>query len=251
MRSQKSAFISMLLLAAIFVSSATPFLATPDEGMFTPDQIAGLPLKARGLKIRPIDIYNPAGGGLTEAIIRLSIGCTAEFVSHEGLILTNHHCGFDALVSASTPDKDLVETGFSSGSRANEIPAKDYSITLTQRIEDVTAKVRAGTENLNGAELGTALKKNADALQAAEQAKAPAGSMIRIQPLDSGFFYYLYQTTDLKDIRVVYAPPRNIGVYGGDPDNFEWTRHTGDFSFLRAYVAPDGSPAAYSLNNVP
>jgi hypothetical protein len=251
MRSKKSALLSLILLAAICLSSTTSLLARADEGMFTPDQIAGLPLKARGLKIRPIDIYNPSGGGLTDAIIRLSIGCTAEFVSPEGLILTNHHCGFEALVSASTPEKDLIETGFSSGSRANEIPAKGYSIMLTQRIEDVTTKVKAGTDNLTGADLTAALQKNADALQAAEQAKAPAGSTVRIQALDSGYFYYLYQTSEIKDIRVVYAPPRNIGVYGGDPDNFEWTRHTGDFSFLRAYVAPDGSPAEYSPNNVP
>src|SRR5258708_14989065 len=117
MRSKMSAILSLILLTAICLSSTLSLLARPDEGMFTPDQIAGLPLKASGLKLRPIDIYNPAGGGLTDAIIRLSIGCTAEFVSPEGLILTNHHCGFDALVSASTPGKDLVETGFSSGSR--------------------------------------------------------------------------------------------------------------------------------------
>ncbi|MEP7074364.1 MAG: S46 family peptidase [Acidobacteriota bacterium] len=251
MRTRYSAFFSLLLLLAITASTVAPAIAAPDEGMFTPDQIAGLPLKARGLKIKPIDIYNPNGGGLTDAIIRLSIGCTAEFVSAEGLILTNHHCGFDALVSASTPNNDLVENGFSSGSRDKEIPAKDYSITLTQRIEDVTAKVRSGTENLTGTELTAALKRNSDALKSAEQAKAPAGSTILIQSIDSGFFYYLYQTSEIKDIRVVYAPPRNIGIYGGDPDNFEWTRHTGDFSFLRAYVAPDGSPATYSPNNVP
>ena len=251
MRSKTSAILSLILVAAMFLSTTASLIARPDEGMFTPGEIAGLPLKARGLKIRPIDIYNPAGGGLTDAILRLSIGCTAEFVSPEGLILTNHHCGFDALVAASTPEKDLVETGFSSGTKANEIPAKGYSIMLTQRIDDVTAKVKAGTGNLTGADLGAALKKNADELQAAEQAKAPAGSTVRIQVLDSGYFYYLYQTSEIKDIRVVYAPPRNIGVYGGDPDNFEWTRHTGDFSFLRAYVAPDGSPAEYSPNNVP
>jgi hypothetical protein len=246
-----SASISLFLLTVIFFSSLSSLLAAPDEGMFAPGQIAGLPLKQKGLKIKPIDIYNPAGGGLTDAVIRLSIGCTAEFVSPDGLILTNHHCGFDALVSASTPEKDLVETGFNAGSRAGEIPAKDYSIFITQRVDDVTAKITAGTENLAGDALAAAIKKNTDALQAAEQAKAPAGSMIRIQMLDSGYFFYLYQTMQIKDIRVVYAPPRNIGVFGGDPDNFEWTRHTGDFSFLRAYTAPDGSSAEYSPNNVP
>lgn len=247
----KKSLLSLLLIAAVLFTAAPVTFAAPDEGMFTPGQIASLPLAKRGLKIKPSDIYNPAGVGLTDAIVRLSSGCTAEFVSPDGLILTNHHCGFDALVSASTPEKDLVETGFNAGSRAGEFSAKGFTILLTQRIEDVTAKVKAGTEALTGAELAAAVKKNSDALKAAEQAKAPAGSTIAIQAIDTGYFYYLYQTTEIKDIRMVYAPPRNIGVYGGDPDNWEWTRHTGDFSFMRAYVAPDGSPATYSLQNVP
>ncbi|MBK9216605.1 MAG: S46 family peptidase [Chloracidobacterium sp.] len=243
-------FLSFAMMVALVFSSFSFAIAAPDEGMFPPDKIAGLNLKKKGLKIKPEEIYNPNGGGLTDAIIRLSIGCSAEFVSPDGLILTNHHCGFDALVSASTPEKDLVETGFNAGSRSGEIPAKDYSITLTQRIEDVTAKIKAGTENLSGAELAAAIKTNTDTLTAAEKAAHP-GSAITIQMLNNGYYYYLYQTTEVKDIRVVYAPPRNIGVFGGDPDNFEWTRHTGDFTFLRAYVAPDGSAAEYSPNNVP
>ncbi|MEK7856882.1 MAG: S46 family peptidase, partial [Acidobacteriota bacterium] len=190
-------------------------------------------------------------GGLSEAVIRLSIGCTAEFVSPEGLILTNHHCAFDALVTASTPGKDLVETGFRTDSKAGEISAKGYSIYITERTEDVTAKALQGTENLSGEALAAAVKKNVDALTAAEQAKAPAGSLVRIQMMNNGYFYYLFQTKQIKDVRVVYAPPRNIGVFGGDPDNFEWTRHTGDFTFLRAYTAPDGSSAEYSATNVP
>ena len=251
MKLKNNRFLVLAMMVTMCLSSFTFAFAAYDEGMYTPEQIAKLPLLKRGLKIKPSDIYNPKGGGLTDAIIRLSIGCTAEFVSPDGLILTNHHCGFDALVKASTPDKDLVETGFNAGTRAGEISAKGYSITLTQRIEDVTAKIKAGTNTLNGEALATAIKKNTDDLTAAEQGKAPNGSTIRIQAIDSGYFYYLYQTSEIKDIRVVYAPPRNIGVYGGDPDNFEWTRHTGDFSFLRAYTAPDGSPAEYSPNNVP
>jgi hypothetical protein len=245
-------FISLFL--ASFVTSFAPSALAIDEGMFTPSQIAKLDLKKRGLKIDPKDIWNPGNGGLTDAIVRLNAGqgsCTAEFVSPDGLILTNHHCGFDALVSASTPSKDLVETGFNAGSRSGEFQAKDYAIFITTRVDDVTAQVRAGTESLTGDALNAALAKNAKDLAAAEQAKAPAGSAIQVQPIDSGYFYYLYQVQAIKDIRMVFAPPRNIGVFGGDPDNFEWTRHTGDFSFLRAYVAPDGSPADYSPNNVP
>lgn len=242
---------SIVLVFAVMVSSVSFALARFDEGMYTPDRIATLDLKKRGLKIRPEEIYNPNGGGLSEAVVRLSVGCTAEFVSPEGLILTNHHCGFDALVSASTPSNDIVENGFRTDSRAGEIQAKGYSVFITERVSDVTAQIRQGTDGLAGEALAAAFKKNIDTLQASEQAKAPAGSTIRIQTLNNGYFHYLYQTKQIKDVRVVYAPPRNIGVFGGDPDNFEWTRHTGDFTFLRAYVAPDGSAAEFSPNNVP
>ena len=249
MKQISNRLFSVAMMIAMSLSTFSFVLA--DEGMYAPDQIAKLPLKQRGLKISPKEIFNPDGVGLTDAFVRLSIGCTGEFVSPEGLILTNHHCGFDALVKASTPESDLIEMGFRTDSRAGEIPAKGYSIFITNRSDDVTTKIKAGTENLSGDALAAAIKKNSDALQATEQAKAPAGSTVRIQALNSGFFYYLYVTTQIKDIRVVYAPPRNIGVFGGDPDNFQWTRHTGDFTFLRAYVAPDGSSAEYSPTNVP
>ena len=253
MNQKKNVLLALVLTLAVVQSSVSFAFARVDEGMFPPDRIASIAamLKKRGLKISPQELYNPGGGGLTDAVIRLSIGCTAAFVSPEGLILTNHHCGFDALVSASTPEKDLVETGFKADNRAGEIPAKGYSIFITQRVEDVTAKIHSGTDDLTGDALAAAIKKNTEELTAAEQAKAPAGSTIRIQMLNNGYFHYLYQTQQIKDIRVVYAPPRNIGVFGGDPDNFEWTRHTGDFTFLRAYTAPDGSPADYSPSNVP
>ncbi|HTH50844.1 MAG TPA: S46 family peptidase, partial [Pyrinomonadaceae bacterium] len=232
-----------LISLALVLSFALPLVPSAlayDEGMFAPGQIAGLApmLKKRGLKIDAKDLWNPGNGGLSDAIVRLNAGtgggsCTAEFVSPDGLILTNHHCGFDALVTASTPDKDLVETGFNAGSRAGEFPGKGYAVFITTRVDDVTAKVRGGTESLSGDALNAALDKSAKDLAAAEQAKAAAGRSIRVQPVDSGFFYYLYETMPIRDIRMVYAPPRNIGVFGGDPDNFEWTRHTGDFSIMR------------------
>src|SRR5688500_10742430 len=168
MRSRVNFISSFVLTIAVVLSSFSFVLA--DEGMFTPGQIAGLPLKKLGLKIKPEEIYNPAGGGLTEAVISLSVGCTAEFVSPEGLILTNHHCGFDALVSASAPGKDLVEDGFKADNRAGEISAKEYTLSITERVEDVTAKIKTGTEGLSGEALAAAIKKNTETLQAAEQA---------------------------------------------------------------------------------
>src|ERR1041385_4118819 len=159
MRSLNRSFLSLILISAILFTTA-PFTFAFDEGMFTLDQIASLPLKGRGLKIRPIDIYNPAGGGLSEAVMSLSVGCTAEFISPDGLILTNHHCGYDALVAASTPEKNYGEVGYKSDSRAQELPAKGYSIDIPERTEEVTTQVRKGTEGLTGDALNQALQKN-------------------------------------------------------------------------------------------
>jgi hypothetical protein len=270
MRLNSKVLTSFILTTAVLLSSFSFVAAFPDEGMYTPDQIAKLPLKQRGLKINPIDIYNPKGVDLSDAVISLSIGCTAEFVSPKGLILTNHHCGFDALVAASSADKDYGKNGYKSDSMANELPAKGYSLTITNRIDDITAKITNGTESLTGDALAQALKANTDKLLDEEKAKVPENAKAAIQKLDrnrigfsyndneieirmlnNGYFYYLYDTSKLKDIRLVYAPPQMIGFYGGDPDNFEWSRHTGDFTFLRAYVGPDGKPAEYSTSNVP
>src|SRR6187551_2200646 len=121
----RTKLITSFLTIAVLLSSFS-LVAAFDEGMYTPDQIARLPLKQKGLKINPLDIYNPNGGAdISDAVISLSVGCTAEFVSPQGLILTNHHCGFDALVSASSTGKDLVEEGFKAENRAGEISAKD------------------------------------------------------------------------------------------------------------------------------
>jgi Peptidase S46 len=260
---------SFILTFAVLLSLISPALAK-DEGMFTPDQIAKLPLKAKGLKISPLELYNPNGVDISDAVIRISIGCTGEFISPQGLILTNHHCGFDALVEASTPQNDFAENGYRAASMAEELVAKGYSIFITNRVDDVTSQITKGTENLSGDALAQALKTNTDKLLEMEKAKVPENAKASIKPLtrnrtgfsynsievelrpvNSGFFYYLYETNELKDIRVVYAPARDIGFFGGDPDNFEWSRHTGDYTFLRAYVAPDGTSAEYSTANVP
>ena len=251
MRLKFNQLTSFMLTLAFVLSTVSFAFAKPDEGMYAPSQISQLPLAKRGLKIKPSDIYNPNGIDISDAVVRLSIGCTAEFVSPKGLILTNHHCGFDALVAASTPGKDYGKDGYRAASMSNELPAKDYQVFITKRVEDVTAKITKGTENLSGDALAEAIKKNSEDLQKAEEAKAGADTTIVIQGLNSGFYYYLYETMAIKDVRVVYAPPQMIGFYGGDPDNFEWSRHTGDFTFLRAYVAPDGKSAEYSPNNIP
>lgn len=244
-------FLMSLMLMFVMLLTSISTLAKFDEGMYTPDKIGTLSLLQKGLKIKPTDIYNPKVGGISEAIVRLEIGCTAEFISPDGLILTNHHCGLDALVAASTPEKKYGDLGYKANNRSEELPAKDYSLNIPIRVEDVTSKILAGTENLTGDARDKAIQANIANLEKEEGAKAHEGNTVRVQGVSSGYFYYLYENKVIKDIRVVYAPPLDIGFFGGDPDNFEWTRHTGDFTYLRAYVGPDGKAAEYSPNNVP
>lgn len=255
MRFKLNIISTYVLLCAVLFSSVSFSFAFPDEGMFTPERIAELPLARKGLKIKPTELYNPNGVDLGDAIMRVNIAGggfgTGEFVSPNGLILTNHHVAYDALVNNSTPANDYALSGYKADSVMNELPAKGYTLLMTSRVENVTDKIRRGTENLTGNARRDAIKKNIEDLTAQEQAKAAKGANVRIQELNSGYFYYLYETMQIKDVRVVYAPPSNIGIFGGDPDNFEWTRHTGDFTFMRAYVAPDGTFAEYSAQNVP
>ena len=255
MSSKTNVFLSLILTIAVLLSSVSFTFAIPEEGMFTPDQISKLPLQKMGLKKKSSDIYNPNGIDLADAVIRINIAGggfgTGEFVSPNGLILTNHHVGFDALGEASSAEKNYGDDGYRANSQTDELPAAGYNILITNRVEDVTAKILKGTANLSGEARAAAVKKNIETLQAQEQARAAKGANVRIQELNSGYYYYLYETMMINDIRIVYSPPKNIGFFGGDPDNFEWTRHTGDFMFMRAYTAPDGSSAEYSLNNVP
>ncbi len=248
-------FYAAFLLTVFLIVGSIPMAAfAPDEGMYTPDQISQLPLKKRGLKIPFSALYDPSAPSISDAIMRVNISTggfgTGEFVSPDGLILTNHHVGFDALVAASTKDSDLATKGFTASSRSSELPAKGYTLMITKRVEDVTGKVSEGTASLSGEARAEKMEANRKALESAEQAKA-GDSTVRVQELNDGLYYYLYETAMIKDVRVVYAPPRNIGFFGGDPDNFEWTRHTGDFTFLRAYVSPGGEFAEYSKDNVP
>ena len=255
MRKKFTGVSTFILMLTVFLSSVSFALAVPEEGMFTPDQIDNLNLRQKGLKIRPIDIYNPNGVDISDAIMRVNIAGggfgTGEFVSPNGLILTNHHVGFDALVNASSPGKDYGENGYRAKSQADELPATGYNLLITNRVENVTAKIIRGTENLTGEARQQAIKRNIETLQTEEQRKATEGETIRIQELNSGYYYYLYETMTIPDVRIVYAPQRMIGFFGGDPDNFEWSRHTGDFTFMRAYVGPNGKPAEYSPNNMP
>jgi hypothetical protein len=241
------------MLSFLLFLSLVPVSVLGDEGMFLPDKITELPLKKlqqRGLKIPITDIYNPNGPSIKDAIVIVD-GGTGEFLSADGLLLTNHHVAFDALVSASNQSKDYASNGYLAKTRNEELPAKDYTVKITQELKDVTADVLSGvTDTMSQAERNAAIAGKSRALEAAST-KPDAGITASVLPLNEGLSYYLFSYLELRDVRIVYSPPKSIGFFGGDPDNFEWPRHCGDFTFMRVYAGADGKPADYSASNVP
>jgi hypothetical protein len=244
---------SALALVALMLVTLVPFRAHADEGMFLPDAVASLPFDKfarRGLKLKPADIYNPNGVSLKDAVVIVG-GGTGEFVSAEGLLLTNHHVAFDALVSASTPANDYGAKGYAARTRETELPAQGYTVTITQDLKDITAEILNGIpDSASPSERNRAITAKTQAIEAAGENEAE-GISVRVLPMNDGLSYYKFTYLTLRDVRVVYAPPKNIGFYGGDPDNFEWPRHCGDFTFMRVYVGANGKPADYAAGNVP
>jgi len=240
-----------LLVVSLLIS---PLSSLADEGMWLPDSLSKLPLaemKKRGFELKPEDIYSLTKPSLKDAIVQISIGGTGSFVSPEGLILTNHHVAFAAITRASTSEKDYINNGFLAKSRAEEIPAQGYFIKITQDFKDVTAEVLSAVkpEMSFEARLRAITEKQVEIGKANSREKE--GIDAQVVEASGGYQYFLYTYLKIKDVRLVYAPPKSIGYYGGDPDNFEWPRHCGDFAFLRAYVGPDGNPAGFNKANAP
>jgi hypothetical protein len=239
-------FISSIAFVLLICSQ--PIMA--DEGMWPITEIERIDLPSKGLSIPIKEIYNPEDISLMQAIIRLC-GCTASFVSPDGLIITNHHCAFGAVQRASTPENDYLTTGFLAKNRSEEIQATGYSASIMESYSDVSEEVLSVvTEEMDLADRIKAIdKKKKEILIQAE--KDYPDKRAEISEMFIGKTYLLFIYTRLRDIRLVYVPPVAIGEFGGENDNWMWPRHTGDFSFVRAYVAPDGSPADYSEDNVP
>jgi hypothetical protein len=204
----------------------------------------------KGLKLTKEQLYSMNKASIKDAIIIFGGGCTGEIVSAEGLIFTNHHCGYDAIASASSVQNNYLRDGFYAKTKADEIPSQGLSVHFLLRIEDVTAKVDSALKGLTGAErakklqevLGEVRKNFSDAAQNIE---ARTYSMFK----GNQFLVFIYQRYN--DIRLVGTPPESIGKFGGDTDNWEWPRHTGDFSVFRVYAGKDGKPADYAKENTP
>ena len=239
----------IIVVLVALVAVAAPSFA--DEGMWLLGQIPELEptLKAMGMQLSPKEIWDPTTNtGLASATPWLG-GCSSSFVSPDGLIITNHHCAFGAIQMNSTPEHDYITDGFLAATRAEELPYKAGRVTVLKGYEDVT---RAVTSTLKS---GMEPEARARAIDLREKQLVAAcekdGLRCRVGEMFGGGKYYLFRQLELRDVRLVYAPPLSIGEYGGEVDNWVWPRHTGDYSFLRAYVGPDGKPADYSTNNVP
>lgn len=236
-----------LIALALVISS---FTARADEGMYPINMIEKAPLKKAGLKINTSDIYNQNGQGLIQAVVNIG-GCTGSFVSEKGLIVTNHHCAFGGLEPYSSPKNNLLEKGYVAENATKELPVKGLTVKIMTSNKDVSADILKGTEKLTDAQSKKNLiNKNILTLRQAESLKN-ADYQIEISEMLPGKSYVLFRYITLKDIRIVYIPARNIGEFGGESDNWEWPRHTGDFSFVRAYVGKDGKSAEYNTENVP
>jgi len=243
--------VVILTLAAWLALGCWAPAASAEEGMWLPSQLPGLAeeLQAAGLeldagKLGDLSSY-PLG-----AVVSLG-GCTASFVSDQGLVVTNHHCAYGSIQHNSTPANNILEHGFLAQTVADELPAAPGSrVLVTLAIEDVTARILAAVP------AGARGQERFDAIEAAEKAlvaecEQQEGVRCRVSSFHGGLSYQLITQLEIRDVRLVYAPARSVGKYGGEVDNWMWPRHTGDFSFLRAYVGPDGRPADPSPENVP
>ena len=224
---------------------------TAEEGMYTPDPIKDLNLYDKGLIMKVSDIFNPGGKGLQEAVL-LYGGGTSEFVSRDGLILTNHHVAYGAVQSISTAEKNYIKEGFLAKTHEEEIrPNRPYTGRILRLYKDVTKKILDKVkDNMTEEQRNTKIRENTDNLIEKEQ-KKHKDLELRVDSYYDGNKYYMSGYFVIRDFRIVYVPPVAIGEFGGDIDNWMWPRHTGDFSFMRAYVNKKGEGVPYSEDNVP
>lgn len=247
MTAKNKSFLFTALLTLLIAGSAyTP----PDEGMYPLSELKKVSLNKAGLRISQKDIYNPDSISLIDALVNVG-GCTGSFISGEGLIITNHHCAFGAVQQASTPENDYLNKGFVAPSREQEIEAKGLTCRITESYVDVSDRVLAVAAGVNDPASRIRLINGEMKKLAAEAEAQDSTIKAEVSEMFIGKTYVLFRYKTIQDVRLVYVPSRNIGEFGGETDNWVWPRHTGDFSFMRAYVAPDGSSAPYSKNNVP
>lgn len=239
----------VIIIISLFITT----LAKADEGMWLPQLLAQLnekQMKSMGMKISAKDIYSINSGSLKDAIVSFGGFCTGEVISSKGLVLTNHHCGFDNIQNHSTLERNYIRDGFWAKNYAEEIPNPGLFVTFIVRIDDVSKQVLEGvTAGMKESERQSTIDKNITALRSASTRESYQNNFVR--PFFEGNQYFLFTTETYNDVRLVGAPPSAIGNFGKDTDNWVWPRHTGDFSMFRIYAGKDNKPANYSADNIP
>jgi len=242
--------LNLLLLLTVFIYGA----ASADEGMWLPSLINKLniaDMQKMGLELSAEDIYSINNSSLKDAVVALDHGsCTAELISKDGLLLTNHHCGFGEIQKHSSVEHDYLRDGFWAMSKKEELPNPGKTVSFLVSVEDVTAKVLADvTDEMSSEDRTKAVREVTKELE--KEAKGDTHYEVYVRSFFNSNQYFLFVLETFKDIRLVGAPPQALGKFGGDTDNWMWPRHTNDFSMFRVYSGPDGKPASYSEDNIP
>lgn len=239
-----------LIVLFIILSSS---LLRADEGMWIPVLIEKFNIEImqeKGFKLSAEDIYSVNQASMKDAVMIFGGGCTAELISDQGLLITNHHCGYRSIQSHSTVDHDYLTNGFWAMSQEEELTNPGLTVTFLKWMKDVTGEVLKGIEDgMSEEEMSDIKQENIDRIK--EDAIEGTHFTVQVKPFYYGNQYFLFVNETYKDVRLVGAPPSAIGKFGGDTDNWMWPRHTGDFSLFRIYVGKDNEPAGYSPDNVP
>ncbi len=223
------------------------------QGMWLPTLLKSLnekEMRSLGAKMKADDLYSISKPSLKDAVCIFGGGCTAEVVSNQGLLFTNHHCGFDAIQNLSTLEKNYVDHGFWAMSQKEELPAEGVTATFIVEIQDATIRVMAGVDD-KMSEDARRSQLDRNIAQIIKDTKRETWQKVEIKPFYDGNQYYLFITETFEDVRLVGAPPQSIGKFGSDTDNWVWPRHTGDFAVFRIYANKDNKPAKYSPDNIP
>ena len=244
----------MKKLFLLFAAACVTFSAAADEGMWMLPYLQKMnakDMKARGCKLSAEEIYSMNNSSLKDAIVIFGGGCTGEIVSPEGLLFTNHHCGYGSIQALSSVEHDYLKNGFWAMSRAEEIPAPGLKVRFIRKIVDVTSDILGAVPDIAGGEERSRLvAEHAEAVKSRFETENP-GMEISVKPFFGGNQFFAFVIEVFSDVRLVGTPPTSIGKFGGDTDNWMWPRHTGDFSVFRVYAGPDNKPAEYAPENRP
>ncbi|MGH2623844.1 MAG: S46 family peptidase, partial [Sphingobacterium sp.] len=240
----------IILLCALTICSTFSFA---DEGMWFLMHLKRMneaDMQKKGLQLTAEEIYSINNSSLKDAIVQFNGGCTAEIVSATGLVFTNHHCGYGAIAELSTPENDYLTNGFWAKDKTEELKPKSLSVRFFVRMDDVSERILGlVNDTMSEKEREKVINQEIAKIQAEQSENGKY--VVSVRPFYAGNEYYYFVYQDYTDVRLVGTPPNSIGKFGGDTDNWEWPRHTGDFSIFRVYADQDGNPAEYSTANVP